>query len=556
MMTGTAAPRLGGPLAHLTVRGSSTSVLAAVTAAVLAVVYLYWTPLAPDLAAQVARADLVRHSGAGSWSTGWFGGLSLPSYSVLVPSWMAVLGVRATGVVAVLMGAAGSARLVRSAPRPRAAAVAFAVTGMADLLNGRVTFTAGLAVAVWALVALELRWRLGSLTLAVIAYLASPLAGLFLAIAVCAVIIVDRSRRRQSLAIAGLLLLVAGAMAVLFPGTGRMPFTFADAIPAALCAIGVIVLCPQRTVRTCTALLLLSFPVFVLVPTAVGDNITRLVWVGAVPVAVAYARLPRPLLAAAIAVLAIWPAADLLGQLTSAHDSSSQPAFYRPLLAELGTEQRASGPTALGRRVEVVDTVNHWASAYLSSVSLARGWDRQADVADDPIFYDRGELSAANYHDWLHQLAVGWVALPAAALDYASVEEGKLVSGGLPYLTPVWSTPQWRLYRVDDPTSLATGATVVGETDRSITLSTTSATPVFLRLRWSPYLRLLDADTLLPEPACVTDIKGWVQLTAPRAGTFQLTSRFTPTSRLRSTPGCTPPTPASQVSEVTGDGRQ
>ncbi|MDQ6937635.1 MAG: hypothetical protein M3140_07975, partial [Actinomycetota bacterium] len=71
---------------------SPATKLAAVVGALLCAVYLRWTPLVPDLAAQVARADMIRTGGLTSWWTGWFGGLSLPDYSVLVPQSMAMFG--------------------------------------------------------------------------------------------------------------------------------------------------------------------------------------------------------------------------------------------------------------------------------------------------------------------------------------------------------------------------------------------------------------------------------------------------------------------------------
>ena len=115
-------------------RLASTQLLAVgVIALTLTLVYLRWTPLAPDLAAQVARADVTRKVGNSSWWTGWFGGLSMPTYSVLVPAWMGTIGVRATGVVATVVGAAGCRSLVRDALRPRASAWAFAVSGAGKL---------------------------------------------------------------------------------------------------------------------------------------------------------------------------------------------------------------------------------------------------------------------------------------------------------------------------------------------------------------------------------------------------------------------------------------
>src|SRR5690242_1776753 len=92
-----------------------TATLAATVA--LCAVYLAWTPVSPDLAAQLARADLVRRAGNVSWWTGWFGGLSLPTYSLVTPQLMAWLGVALTGAVATVVGCCGAAVLLRAAPR-------------------------------------------------------------------------------------------------------------------------------------------------------------------------------------------------------------------------------------------------------------------------------------------------------------------------------------------------------------------------------------------------------------------------------------------------------
>lgn len=507
----------------------------AATVGLFAAAYVIWAPSAPDLAAQVARADVVRAAGVTSWWTGWFGGLSLPSYSVLVPWGMAAVGVRATGLIGVVAGAVGAERLVRSSVRPRAGAVAFAASQMADLLVGRVTFCVGLAIGVWALLALRNGRRGVGVVLALGCYFASPLAGLFLGIAAFAVVVVVPERRRPAAMVALTLALTGAAMAVLFPGTGTMPFTVLDALPAALCAAGVFAACAQPVVRAAAVLLLAADGVLLLVPSAIGGNITRLVWVCAVPVVVAYSRFSLRSLVAVVLALAIWPIGDTVGQLEAAAAASASPDFYAPVAEAIRSQQQAAGAGAIGQRVEVVDTSNHWGSAYLSSLSLARGWERQADVADNPVFYDEGALTATSYRRWLGQLAVGWVALPNAQLDYASVAEGALIRTGLPYLTQVWSSSTWRLYRVEGATPLASGAEVTAVGPAGVRLTSTGAATITLRVRWSPYLEVRDAGTQLPAPSCLRDDAGWVSLTLPKAESVIVTSQFDPAALLHQT---------------------
>jgi hypothetical protein len=515
----------------------------ALAVTIIGLLYLHWTPLVPDLAAQVARANVVHDSGITSWWTGWFGGLSMPTYSVLVPPGMAVFGPRIIGLAAVVLGAAGTANLTRDALRPRAGAIAFAVSGFADLLDGRVTFTSGLAFAAWALVTLRAGRLWAGVILSVAAYFASPLAGLFLGMILVAVAVTESTRRQAALWAASSLLVVGASMALMFPGTGTMPISVLDTVPAALCVLGVGLLCPHRLIRVATIIVAAAFPLFLLVPGAVGNNITRLAWVAAVPIVVACAPLPRRFLVAAAVLLAIWPASDLVGQLGSAAGPSAQQAFYQPVRTEITKEQAEAGAVTIGQRVEVVDTANHWGSVYLSALSLARGWDRQADHTYNPIFYDDNQLDATTYRQWLDDLAVGWVAVPTARLDYASVAEGSLIQHRLAYLIPVWSSRNWHLYRVLDAAPLARGAQITSVGSGGITMKAAAPATVAVRLRWSPYLKVTDAASGLDVAACISDVNGWVSVTLPRAGIFDLTSQFDPTARI--TGGATACTPST-----------
>jgi hypothetical protein len=243
------------------------------------------------------------------------------------------------------------------------------------------------------------------------------------------------------------------------------------------------------------------------------------------------------MLIAAAALLAIWPMGDLVGQLHSSADPSAQAAYYEPVRGQLQAQQQQAGAGAIGQRVEVVDTAGHWGSAYLSKLSLARGWDRQADNAFNPIFYDDGALTAATYHRWLDSLAVGWVALPSAPLDYASVQEGRLIRPGLPYLRRTWSNRDWQLFRVIGSQPLLTGARIRSVGPGGVVLSTGAAAVVAARIRWSPYLTVRDARSGASVPACVVDAGGWVHLIVGRAATVALSSHFDAAARLTPSAG-------------------
>jgi hypothetical protein len=430
-------------------------------------------------------------------------------------------------------------RLVANSRRPRAGAVAFSVAAMANLLDGRVTFAVGVTLAAAALLALQKRTPLFAAPLAAAAYFASPLAGLFLGLVLVAVVVTDESRRRVSVAIAAMLLAIGVGMALLFPDSGQMPFRATDLIPATLMCIGVALFCPTRVVRTSALLLMLALPIFLAVPGAIGNNATRLAWICAAPIAVAYSPLRRWMLALVLALLALWPTIDVVEQVSSAAAPSSTEAFYQPLLGTLGSEQASAGPGAVGERLEVLDPVNHFATVYLAGkVSLARGWDRQADVANDPIFYKDDALTAASYHQWLHELAVGWVAVPAGKLDYSAVNEAKLVAGGLDYLRLVWSNESWQLYRVTDATQLAEGARVISVEPTRITIQTSGPAAVHMRVRWSPYLTVRHLDGTLAVGVCLANADGWLDITVPETGDYRVTSRFDPVHRLQPQQRC------------------
>jgi hypothetical protein len=528
------------PLLRVLRRTQPATRYAIVVCAFLSAAYLAWTPKVPDLAAQVARAGLVDQVGLTAWWTGWFGGITLPDYSVLGPWSMALVGVRVAGLLAVVAGSVALARLTAGALRPRAAAVAFAVAGMANLLDGRVSFAIGLGVGAWAVVALQAR-RPVLLWLAVVGcYLASPLAALFLGMVLLTVAYLDAARRRTALTGAGLLAVLALGMGFLFADTGRMPFRFTDIIPPGLCCLAVALWSQNRYVRVAAFVLLAALGGFYLLPSPVGTNVTRLVWVCAVPLVLAYCRLRGLWLVALVALVAIWPIADLSRQLGRADSPSASASFYPPLERALTVEQQRAGPVGVGQRLEVVDSADHWAVVYLRSAMLARGWDRQADAANNPIFYQPGQLTASSYYVWLQQLAVGWVALPQVTHDYAAKAEAELVRNGLPYLQPVWASPSWTLYRVTGAQPLAVGATVARVDATGVDLNTTGSATVQLRLRWSPYLTVRTAAGQPVPGACLRRAGDWTELVVPAAGGYRVGERFDPFRRLHPDGGCIP----------------
>ncbi len=106
------------------------------------------------------------------------------------------------------------------------------------------------------------------------------------------------------------------------------------------------------------------------------------------------------------------------------------------------------------------------ASALAPYVNLARGWNRQADMERNPLFYD-DTLNSANYHEWLQRWAVHYVVLPKGEPDGDGGErERRLVQRGMPYLRQIWGDANWQLFSVTDPTPLADPPAVVDRAEQ------------------------------------------------------------------------------------------
>jgi hypothetical protein len=153
----------------------------------------------------------------------------------------------------------------------------------------------------------------------------------------------------------------------------------------------------------------------------------------------------RPALLLLAAPLLYWQLATPIRDYVSlASDPSVNASYYAPLRGELRRLDRGQ-PTI----VEVPLTKAHWESAYLAGhegVKLARGWERQLDTRYGAIFYKK-TLSADDYHAWLHENRVRYVALPDAPLDHAGTCERALIAAGMPYLRELWHSKHWRIYR-------------------------------------------------------------------------------------------------------------
>ncbi|MFG1917598.1 hypothetical protein [Micromonospora sp. NPDC048898] len=224
-------------------------------------------------------------------------------------------------------------------------------------------------------------------------------------------------------------------------------------------------------------------------------------------------------LTALLVAVCVWQPPVVPADLLGIGDPTSAPGYHAPLRAFLAG-QRLTG------RVEVPPTRNYWEAARLGEVPLARGWLRQADIDRNPLFFTTVPgaagtgmpLTPTSYRAWLAENAVQFVALPDAPLSWVGRAEAELVRGGLPYLTPVWSGPHWRVWAVVDPTPLvATPAELIRADGAAVTFRAPAAGPVAVRVRHSRWLVASGAATVTADGA-------WTTVTVPGPGEYTVGS--------------------------------
>ena len=474
-----------------------------------------------DMPNLLFRIELFRRAGFTIWSSAWYGGHTTPGYSVLLAPLGAIAGPGLVGAASAVVAAVCFDLLLRTVPdlvrsRAGAASLLFAAGTVVNLAIGRLAFALGLALGLAALAARR-RHRGLALVLSVATPLGSPVAGVFLLLAWLAVAINARHRRP---AMARALVLAAATLAPLavlggaFPEAGRFPFRLAAwVLTVAACAAAFWLPRSLGPVRIGAGLYAVAATLTFVLANPLGANVTRLGMFVLAPLLVATATLSRRALALLVVPLLWWqwsPAVDAV--VRSGSDPSTEKAYYQPLLDELG---RLGQPVG---RIEIPLTLRHFEAAYVAPVvPIARGGERQLDIALNGLFYRDGPLSPGVYRRWLLDNGVRYVALPDAPLDEAAEAEAVLLKTGPSFLTPVWTGAHWRLWRVVGGDGMVDGpASLVAQTPETVVLDAWSPGEVLVRVHASA---LWSVDG----PACVqTTGDEWVHLQVRAPGRLQL----------------------------------
>jgi hypothetical protein len=546
-MTATATPsraRARVNIVQAPVAGARWRRLAPVlTAAVLAAGYVIVSPPTRDLAAHLFRAELFRQQGFGLWNNDWYGGHHILGYSVLFPAVSALLSPQLAAALAAAATAALFEALARRHFGPRAwlGALVFGAATAINLYTGRLALAFGGLPALAAIVALD-RDRPGlSAALAFLSALCSPVAALFAAVAAGGHALGALLTQRKGLASAlpGIATAIAalapvGALAIAFPEGGTEPFALGTLLPVLVVGAVALFAVPHErpALRAGIAVYLLAIVAVYVIPSPIGSNIARLGTLLAAPLAALLWWPRRPVLLALCAAPLLYigwqaPVSDIAAV---AGDPSTNAAYYQPLLGFLGTQP---GGREHAFRIEIPFTDSHWeAYRVATSFPLARGWERQLDRADNPLFYD-GRLTAATYDRWLHANAVRFVAVPDAPLDASAQREAALVRAGQPYLRLVMRSAHWRVYAVVHATPIAQGAATVRAIGSDwIALQARRPGTVTLRVRFTPYWAITDGT------GCVAPDGDATRLTLRRSGAVRLAISFTPERIGATSPRC------------------
>jgi hypothetical protein len=447
-------------------RGLAEVAVISVIAAAVAAFYGLGLPAHGDLSAHLYRTLLVRR-GDYLWDNLWYrGDYPLASYSVLYYFLAARFGNVAVVIAATVAEAVLYAMVVTRAwgRQARASALVFAVLAAEPLVRSEYPFALGVAFMLATLAALQRGRVAASGAFAALTLASSPLAFVFLCLALVGVFVGRPVLERRTLVVASILLALtgvylAGAQLVRMPWSDY-PFSAANLVPvlvvSSLAAAFAVRMKEARGVASVSAVWGLAAVAGFLISTPIGLNLERPIFLCAplllVPVAQMARRNVRAGAAVAVCAVLSFVAVNLA---FAAGDvfapAPGQSRLWASAVAFLRTHQTPDF------RVEVVPTAAHWEAYYLPSAgfAIARGWYRQLDLAANGVLY-RSRISPDAYRRWLAGESVNVVILArTVALDGDGAQaEARLLRSGRSGLVLVRRTRDWYVFAVRHPLPL------------------------------------------------------------------------------------------------------
>ncbi|MGI8700260.1 MAG: hypothetical protein ACR2JU_03485 [Nocardioidaceae bacterium] len=495
------------------------------TSALLVVAFLALPLSGTDLSAAVARADFAADHAFAPIDFSWFGGTNQFGYSLVSQYLMALLGARPAGALAAFAASCCFATVLRrsSVARPLAGALVGTFCIFANLVSGRITFAIGTAFGLACLLALGARSkRLGLPLAALLAVLcagSSPVAGLFLLL--CGVALALTGKVREGVLLAAGTVIPMVVIGLLFGQGGWMQMSVFDVVKGVVTSLAVAALIPLRQVRVGALLCVAGIVVAYAVHTPIGANAIRLPVMFALPLIVGLCPRPRLQLLGIAGLVAVLNPPLVLSDLGDTGDPASYPTYYAQLNARLATLPQTG-------KVEVVMTPNYWESVYVADKSLlARGWLRQQDTAQNPLFFKDRAPSAAAYQRWLVRNGVAYVALPSEVSWLGEAERRAVhrtaAAAGAGSLSLIWGDERWQLYSVTGSPGLVDGpATVIRANQAVIALRFSRPGSALIRVNYNRWL-------VAAPDACLADAHGWTRVRASEAGPVRISSSLRPT---------------------------
>jgi hypothetical protein len=314
-------------------------------------------------------------------------------------------------------------------------------------------------------------------------------------------------------------------VSVLNVHTGGFPFWTGQLLGIlALCGFGIALLDRRdRVLRIGFALYAAAAVAVVVVPNPMGGNMGRLGagFGAAIAVTVAWTARDwrRWFVGLLVVPLLMWQWGPVLAVSRTRHITSSQPSYYAGLIHYLQT-QPATG------RLEIPLTARHWETAFVAPhIPLARGWERQLDITDNPLFYNDDALTPQSYYAWLLDTGVTYVALPDVALDRSSKVEGALLRSDPGYLEPAWTDAHWTVWSVKGAPGVVLGPAHLRSVGPDGFSLDASAGHVLVRLRFN------EGWVVTQGSACVTrGANNWTDINVLRSGVVAVSARVLPGS--------------------------